>query len=131
MKDYAALIPTATAEDVRWLVWEAADKREIGFSEFRRIVKAAERRLDQLESMENGDSGIRSAGSGGDRPVRPASRVKMKGWPECFLCGLWRPLSQECSGVDSQGEKPCEVMPRESYKRITRRVERWTQVLKK
>ena len=52
MKDYAALIHTATAEDVRWLVWEAANKREIGFSEFRRIVKSAERRLDQLESID-------------------------------------------------------------------------------
>lgn len=36
MKDYAALIPTATAEDVLWLVWEAANKREIGFADFRR-----------------------------------------------------------------------------------------------
>ena len=120
MKDYAALIHTATAEDVRWLVWEAANKREIGFSEFRRIVKSAERRLDQLESMENGDSGIRSAGSGSDRPVRPASRVKMKGWPECFRCDLWRPLSQECGGVNPQGKTPCEVMSRKAYKYMRR-----------
>lgn len=116
MKDYAALIPTATAEDVRWLVWEAADKREIGFADFRRIVKVAERRLDQLESMENGGSGIRSAGSGGDHPVRPASRMKMKGWPECFRCDLWRPLSQECNAVNPQGKTPCEIMSRKAYK---------------
>lgn len=120
MKDYAALIPTATAEDVRWLVWEAADKREIGFADFRRIVKTAERRLDQLESMENGDSGIRSAGSGGDRPVRPESPVKEKGWPDCFRCDLWRPLSQECGGVNPQGKTPCGVMSRKAYK-YTRR----------
>lgn len=120
MKDYAALIPTATAEDVRWLVWEAADKREIGFSEFRRIVKTAERRLDQLESMENGDSGIRPAGFGSDRPVRPASRVKMKGWPECFRCDLWRPLSQECGGINAQGKAPCKVMSRKAYEYLRR-----------
>ena len=120
MKDYAALIPTATAEDVRWLVWEAADKREIGFSEFRRIVKAAERRLDEIERLENGNSRIRSAGSGSDRPVRPASRVKMKGWPECFRCDLWRPLSQECSGINPQGKTPCEVMSRKAYKYMGR-----------
>lgn len=120
MKDYAALIPTATAEDICWMVWESADKREIGFADFRRIVKTAERRLDQLESMENGDSGIRSAGSGGDRPVRPTSRVKMKGWPECFRCDLWRPLSQECSGINPQGKTPCEVMSRKAYKYLRR-----------
>ena len=116
MKDYAALIHTATAEDVRWLVWEAADKREIGFSEFRRIVKAAERRLDEFESVEDGNPRIHPVGSGGDRPVRPASRVKMKGWPECFRCDLWRPLSQECSGINLQGKTPCEVMSRKAYK---------------
>lgn len=120
MKDYAALIPTATAEDVRWLVWEAADKREIGFADFRRIVKAAERRLDQLESMENGNSRLCPAGFGSDRPVRPASRVKMKGWPECFRCDLWRPLSQECGGVNPQGKTPCEVMSRKAYKYMRR-----------
>lgn len=116
MKDYAALIPTAIAEDVCWLVWEAANKREIGFSEFCRIVKVAERRLDQLESMENGDSGIHPAGSGGDRPVRPASRVKMKGWPECFRCDLWRHLSQQCGAINKDGLSPCEVMSRKMYK---------------
>ena len=116
MKDYAALIPTATAEDVRWLVWEAADKREIGFSEFRRIVKAAERRLDEIERLEGSNPRLCPAGSGGDRPVRPASRMKMKGWPECFRCDLWRPLSQECSGINPQGKTPCEVMSRKAYK---------------
>lgn len=116
MKDYEALIPTATMEDILMMVWEAANKREIGFADFRRIVKTAERRLDQLESMENGDSGIRSAGSSGDRPVRPASRMKMKGWPECFRCDLWRPLSQECGGVNPQGKTPREVMSRKAYK---------------
>lgn len=116
MKDYAALIPTATMEDVLWLVWEAADKREIGFSEFRRIVKSAERRLDQLESMENGDSGIRSSGSHSDRPVRPASPVKkLRGWPKCERCELYT-FEEECSETDQYGKHPCEVMSRKAYK---------------
>lgn len=120
MKDYVALIPTATAEDVCWLVWEAANKREIGFADFRRIVKVAERRLDEIERLEGSDPRIRSAGSGSDRPVRAESRVKMKGWPECFRCDLWRPLSQECSGINLQGKTPCEVMSRKAYKYMRR-----------
>lgn len=120
MKDYAALIPTATAEDICWLVWEAADKREIGFSEFRRIVKVAERRLDEIERLEGSNPRIRSAGFGSDRPVRPTSRVKMKGWPECFRCDLWRPLSQECGAINRRGRMPCEFMSREAYKYLRR-----------
>lgn len=120
MKDYAALIPTATAEDVRWLVWEAADKREIGFSEFRRIVKVAERRLDEIERLEGSNSRLHPAGDSGDHLVRAEGHVKQKGWPECFLCGLWRPLSQECSGINPQGKTPCEVMSLKDYKYLRR-----------
>lgn len=120
MKDYAALIHTATAEDVRWLVWEAANKREIGFADFRRIVKVAERRLDEIERLEGSNPRLCPAGSGGDHSVRPESRVKMKGWPECFRCDLWRPLSQECSGINPQGKTPCEVMSRKAYKYLRR-----------
>lgn len=120
MKDYAALIPTATAEDVRWLVWEAADVPEISSARFAEIANIARRRLKELESMENGDSGIRSSGSHSDRFVRPVSRVKQKGWPECFRCDLWRPLSQECGGVNPQGKTPCKVMSRKAYKYLRR-----------
>lgn len=120
MKDYEALIPETTVEDVIWMVWEAANKREIGFSEFRRIVKAAERRLDEIERLEGSNPRICSAGFGSDRPVRPASRVKMKGWPECFRCDLWRPLSQECSGINPQGKTPCEAMSLKAYKYLRR-----------
>lgn len=117
MKDYAALIPTAMAEDVRWLVWEAADDREISSARFAEIANIARKRLKELESVESSDPRIHPAGTGGDRPVCPTSPVKkLRGWPKCERCDLWLPLFQACNGVNSQGKAPCEVMSRKAYK---------------
>lgn len=122
MKDYEALIPTATAEDVRWLVWEAADNQEVGFSDFRRIVKAAERRLADLESVKNVSSGDHPAVSDSAGSVRTGSDLTRKkgGWPDCQHCELFRPLSMQCGAVNENGLSPCEVMSRKMYKYLRR-----------
>lgn len=120
MKDYETLIPTATAESVRWLVWEAADNQEVGFSDFRRIVKAAERRLADLERVKNVSSGDHPAVSDSARSVRAASDIKKrKGWPDCVKCELYT-FTGECSVKDKSGLSPCEVMSRKMYKYLRR-----------
>lgn len=120
MKDYLGLISRATANDARLLVMEASDIPEISSSQFAEIANIARRRLKELESMENGDSGLHPAGSGGDCAVRSESPVKEKGWPECFRCDLWRPLSQQCGSINKDGLSPCGVMSRKMYKYLRR-----------
>lgn len=120
MKDYAALIPTATAEDVCWLVWEAVNKREIGFADFRRIVKTAERRLSDLEDGQVLPSGDHPAVSDSAGSVRATSDIKKrKGWPDCVKCELYT-FTGECSVKDKSGLSPCEVMSRKMYKYLRR-----------
>lgn len=122
MKDYEALIPTATAEDVRWLVMEAAGDAELRFSQFAEIVRAAERRLSDLEDGQVLPSGDHPAVSDSADSVRAKSFLtrKEKGWPDCLHCELWRPISRQCGSVNENGLSPCEVMSRKMYKYLRR-----------
>ena len=122
MKDYAALIPTATAEDVRWLVMEAAGDAELRFSQFAEIVRAAERRLSDLEDGQVLPSGDHPAVSDSAHSVRTGSDLTRKkgGWPDCQYCELFRPLSMQCGAVNENGLSPCEVMSRKMYKYLRR-----------
>ena len=120
MKDYAALIPTATAEDVRWLVMEAAGDAELRFSQFAEIVRAAERRLSDLEDDQVLPSGDHPAVSDSADSVRAKSDMKKrKGWPDCVKCELYT-FTGECSVKDKSGLSPCEVMSRKMYKYLRR-----------
>ena len=121
MKDYEALIPTATAEDVRWLVMEAAGDAELRFSQFAEIVRAAERRLSNLEDGQVLPSGDHPAVSDSAGSVRAKSFLtrKEKGWPDCVKCEL-HTFTGECSVKDKSGLSPCEVMSRKMYKYLRR-----------
>lgn len=120
MKDYATLIPTAAAEDVRWLVMEAAGDAELRFSQFAEIVRAAERRLSDLEDGQVLPSGDHPAVSDSANSVRAASDIKKrKGWPDCVKCELYT-FTGECSVKDKSGLSPCEVMSRKMYKYLRR-----------
>lgn len=120
MKDYAELIPTATAEDVRWLVMEAAGDAELRFSQFAEIVRAAERRLGVHEDGQVLPSGDHPAVSDSANSVRAASDMKKrKGWPDCVKCELYT-FTGECSEMDESGLSPCEAMSRKMYKYLRR-----------
>lgn len=96
MKDYETFIPTAI---------------------FAEIVRAAERRLSDLEDGQVLPSGDHPAVS-----VRVKSFLtrKEKGWPDCLHCELWRPISQQCGSVNESGLSPCDVMSRKMYKYLRR-----------
>lgn len=69
MTEYDALIPTSTDEGIRRLVLEAAGDAGLSFRDFARIVRDAERRLDDL-AVERSDSGASPDGSCGlDAPA--------------------------------------------------------------
>lgn len=120
MKDYEALIPTSTAEEIRRLVLEAAGDAGLSFRDFARIVRDAERRLDDL-AVEGSDSGVSSDGScGADTAAFSPPVSKCKGWPDCAHCALFRPLSMKCGSVNADGLSPCEVMNLKMYKYVRR-----------
>jgi hypothetical protein len=100
---------------------EAAGDAELRFSQFAEIVRAAERRLSDLEDGQVLPSGDHPAASDSAGSVRAASDIKKrKGWPDCLHCELWRPISQQCGSVNENGLSPCEVMSRKMYKYLRR-----------
>ena len=120
MKDYETLIPTSTAEEIRCLVLEAAGDAGLSFRDFGRIVRDAERRLDDL-AVEGSGSGVSPDGfCGADTAAFSPPVSKCKGWPDCAHCELFRPLSMKCGSVNADGLSPCEVMSLKMYKYVRR-----------
>lgn len=120
MKDYETLIPTSTAEEIRRLVLEAAGDAGLSFRDFGRIVRDAERRLDDL-AVEGSNSGVSPDGScGADAAAFSPPVSKCRGWPDCAHCELFRPLSLKCGSVNANGLSPCEVMSRKMHKYLRR-----------
>lgn len=120
MTEYDALIPISTDEEIRRLVLEAAGDAGLSFRDFARIVRDAERRLDDL-AVERSDSGASPDGSCGlDAPAFSPPVSKCKGWPDCAHCELFRPISLKCGSINAGGLSPCEVMSYKMYKYLRR-----------
>ena len=120
MKDYETFIPTSTAEEICRFVLEAEGDAGLSFRDFGRIVRDAERRLDDL-AVEGSDSGVSPDGfCGADTAAFSPPVSKCRGWPDCAHRELFRPLSLKCGSVNADGLSLCKVMSRKMYKYLRR-----------